>query len=164
MFGRKDIKSLLKSSAFYSSYRELFTDETLATAVYIHQEVAAAESGDHEARFARAEDLLLKYSSANFVVTSRIHCALPCLGIGTPVLYVENQRQPETSWCRLSGLRELLHVVRYEDGELHSDFGDGKFAPELAFHNKDDYRVLADKLSAQCEAYVRSLTTTTRTG
>ncbi|WP_264821067.1 polysaccharide pyruvyl transferase family protein [Acinetobacter schindleri] len=32
--------------------------------------------------------MLEKYSTAKLVITSRIHCALPCLAMGTPVIYI----------------------------------------------------------------------------
>lgn len=35
-----------------------------------------------------AKYLIRKYAKAKLVVTSRIHCALPCLGIETPVIFV----------------------------------------------------------------------------
>ena len=43
-----------------------------------------------ESLFKRTEDLLNKYASSQYVVTSRIHCALPCVGVGTPVLFTLN--------------------------------------------------------------------------
>lgn len=42
----------------------------------------------NEQRFADAECLIEQYSKAKLVITSRIHCALPCLALGTPVYFI----------------------------------------------------------------------------
>lgn len=54
-----------------------------------------------------ARDLLRRYAAAKAVVTSRLHCALPCLAMGTPVLLVETAADR----YRFDGLRDLLHHV-----------------------------------------------------
>lgn len=41
-----------------------------------------------ETRFHRGEKLLKQYATAKLVVTSRLHCALPCLALETPVIFV----------------------------------------------------------------------------
>lgn len=41
-----------------------------------------------EDRFNDAEQLIDMYSKAKMVITSRIHCALPCLALGTPVFFL----------------------------------------------------------------------------
>jgi len=58
-------------------------------------------------RFAKAAALLDHYKRARLVVTGRLHCALPCLAFGTPVVFVESA--PDR--YRFDGLRELLHCV-----------------------------------------------------
>ncbi|MDX2414626.1 MAG: polysaccharide pyruvyl transferase family protein [Bacteroidales bacterium] len=42
----------------------------------------------NEDRFNDAEKLIEQYSRAKLVITSRIHCALPCLALGTPVYFI----------------------------------------------------------------------------
>lgn len=58
-----------------------------------------------EARLRRAADLIAIYAKASCVVTTRLHGALPCLAMGTPVLLIDS------SWdqSRFSGLNELVH-------------------------------------------------------
>lgn len=48
---------------------------------------------DIEQRFKKAESLLDTYARASCVVTTRLHCALPCLAMNTPVLLI-NPRRP----------------------------------------------------------------------
>jgi hypothetical protein len=58
-------------------------------------------------RFEMAAGLLEKYASASCVITSRLHCALPCLAMGTPVLLID--LFPD-QW-RFEGLNSLLRHV-----------------------------------------------------
>lgn len=62
-------------------------------------------------RFERAEALVDLYATASCVVTSRLHTALPCLAMGTPILLVEGTWEP----YRFDGLRELVHHCSVED-------------------------------------------------
>ena len=41
-----------------------------------------------DTRMKKVEDILKKYQKASLVITSRLHVMLPCLAIGTPVIYV----------------------------------------------------------------------------
>lgn len=46
------------------------------------------------------------------VVTSRIHCALPCLALGTPVLFVpDGISQSKIEVSRLQGIVEYLNIL-----------------------------------------------------
>jgi hypothetical protein len=64
----------------------------------------------HALRTARAQALLDRYARAKLVITSRLHCALPCLALGTPVLLL---RSDVFTNFRFSGLRDF---VRCHDG------------------------------------------------
>lgn len=67
--------------------------------------------------FLIADEILKRYSKAKLVITSRIHCALPCLAMGTPVVYIHNMNTPEIDGCRLDGLLELFKNIIYVNGE-----------------------------------------------
>lgn len=41
---------------------------------------------DHEGRMTRARKLLAQYAAADMVFTRRLHCAMACLAVGTPVM------------------------------------------------------------------------------
>jgi hypothetical protein len=60
-------------------------------------------TSDSEARFTKAQALLNHYQSAACVITSRLHCALPCLAFGTPVFVVDTLKDQ----TRYSGLNSL---------------------------------------------------------
>ena len=75
------------------------------TEIMTHTLTPDEGDGDFETRSARAEQRLLQYATARLVVTSRLHCAMPCLAFGTPVVYVFEHPDDD----RLSGLRDLAH-------------------------------------------------------
>lgn len=66
-----------------------------------------------EARKKRTEDLLRNYQGAKFVVTSRLHCALPCLAIGVPVFLV--YRDDEINGKRISDYLLFLRHGWYQE-------------------------------------------------
>lgn len=45
-------------------------------------------------RFTQAQALLSKYEKAHYVVTSRLHCLLPCRGFSTPVIFTDGNNDP----------------------------------------------------------------------
>jgi len=67
--------------------------------------------GDSAKRFARAQQLISTYAQASCVITSRLHCALPCLAIGTPVLFIARAHDQ----YRFSGLLEMTHNCNEND-------------------------------------------------
>ena len=61
----------------------------------------------HLERFKIAHSLLKKYSNAKLVITTRIHAALPCLALRTPVIFVNK----EYDKLRYNGLYNLLNTI-----------------------------------------------------
>jgi hypothetical protein len=59
---------------------------------------------DKDERFALACDLLDAYSAASLVVTSRLHCALPCVALGTPIILISSAGET----TRFSGLDKFM--------------------------------------------------------
>jgi hypothetical protein len=98
--------------------------------VAVSHEDAVTKSFDD--RMAKAGQLLSLYAHAKCVVTTKLHCALPCLALGTPVLLVTSAHDS----YRFSGLRDFLRTCTPEqlrDGTADFDFDD----PPA---NRDDYR------------------------
>lgn len=54
-------------------------------------------SRDYSARMAYAEDVVRTYAGAAFVVTRRLHCAMVCLAVGTPVVLLYNSGYEDVS-------------------------------------------------------------------
>jgi hypothetical protein len=96
-------------------------------------------------RMNTAADLLERYARAHLVITSRLHCALPCLAFGTPVLFIP----PRHDLKRFAGISELLTIPKTADGQLAESVPWENPTP-----NPTIYRTLADKLEAQCRAFL----------
>lgn len=114
----------LVAAAFYKTYSKYFDENLLMNAEYIDHEspeIGIKYPTDKD-KFSRADELLKLYSEAACVVTSRIHCALPCVSFQTPVIYVQRGKQSETSACRLNGLTELFNVMIQENDKLIPQF------------------------------------------
>lgn len=73
------------ASEFYRAYSPAFTDEVLLSADYVTHKVPHPKDVTDSDFYALADSLLHRYERAPFVVTSRLHCTLPCLAMGTPV-------------------------------------------------------------------------------
>ena len=66
-------------------------------------------------RYLYAYELIERYARAKLVITTRIHCALPCVALGTPVIFLNlknlyNANAKHES-PRVSGLTSLFHTV-----------------------------------------------------
>ena len=114
------------------------------------QPIIQLSHGDSEligaARFAKAADLLRCYANAKAVVTTRLHCALPCLALGTPVLFIE----AASDRYRFDGLRDLLRCASPDE------ISSGRVGFDLSNPpaNKAGWQILRDALEAQCATFV----------
>ncbi len=103
----------------------------------------------HDERFAKAKQLLEIYANARCVFTSRIHCALPCLALGTPVILITKTNDS----LRYQGISRFLNHIWIEN--------DGKVVQEVATNNgevinTDLYLEKALELRKTCFDFVRS--------
>ncbi len=157
--GRDDLRANEKSKVmkFYIKYKALFSKETLLNSFYIQQEssIYNTQFPSNEERLAEAKRLVVLYSKAALVVTSRIHCALPCLGLETPVLFVNNIEQAEWSSCRLRGLLELFNVLEWSNNGLKAKFQiKGKLSANNHPLNKDTWKPIAKSLIEKCQSFM----------
>lgn len=125
MYGeKKSFKNRLKASGFLWINNKLFSKELIENASYIchyWMEKGSLHPSDLE-KIAYAESLIKQYAKASLVITSRIHCALPCLGLDTPVLYLHDLDRGKDSYCRLEGLIELFTVINCGNNNLVPQF------------------------------------------
>lgn len=87
------------------------------------------------------------YQSAAMVITMRLHCALPCLALGTPVLLVTN----DDGLDRLGSFLKLVHHC--DESEVARVFQD-EWA-ETPPPNSDEYLRLRDGLEEKCQSFIR---------
>ena len=133
----------------------LVDQDLLENAIHINQEPPANTFSD-EQKFSMAEGLLQKYARAKLVITSRIHCALPCLALGTPVIFV-NGFTTFVDSCRFDGILDLFNRVDVDSntGEFVANFPlRGKIDPDTRVVNKELHHGLADALKATCRGFI----------
>lgn len=146
------IKNILNGSVFKlgkkdKHVKKFISKEVLDSAIFINQEPPSNTYTDEE-KFAMAEDLLNKYAKAKLVITSRIHCALPCLAMGTPVIFV-NGFDSFVDSCRFDGILELFNRIDIDSktGTYTSNFGlEGKITKDTIVKNLEKHHELANEL------------------
>ena len=72
---------------------------------------------DNLKQFSKGYHLLEQYATAKLVITQRIHCALPCVAMGIPVIFIQSPGLPggegskTQSSPRTRGLTPMFHTV-----------------------------------------------------
>lgn len=128
--------------------RKVFSDDLIDSAIRIQHRQSARDYPTEESRFDLADRYLKLYQNAKLVVTSRLHCALPCLAMGTPVVFVDGWvRNKERT--RFEGIRKMLNTVGFGGGEVHTNFD-----PEH-IHNRDHHRQYVAALEQRCREFVQ---------
>lgn len=153
-------KNLFFTSRFVKLYKEYFTMDILVNAEYINQQsVEWTKKDNSEYDYLKdAEELIVKYSKAKWVVTSRIHCALPCLGMETPVIFTKDLFQSEASNCRMDGLEELFTIIECGKGFIKPQFEiKGKITKDSTIVNKENWKGLAKALSERAQKFIESV-------
>ena len=94
---------------------ELLPLEVQEKAIQVSHDISL--KADNLARFTEAYRLVEMYASAKLVITQRIHCALPCVAMGTPVIFINSPKMPGgggssgKSSSRTVGLTPLFHTL-----------------------------------------------------
>lgn len=159
----QSIRKFICVSAFYRSYNKRFSDEILFNGKYLSQSVKIGQGTNYnteEEKMRLAEQFIIDYSDASLVVTSRIHCALPCLGLETPVLFVHSEgvghvRDPG----RFGGIVELFNVLKYNNFNLSSDDENipininSKTLIDIV--NKDSHVEIMEKMINKCKQFFK---------
>lgn len=137
---------------------QLFDEDILQYAKSISHYHPARHS--EKERFSVAEDFLEKYATAKLVVTSRIHCAIPCLAFGTPVIFLHFGFKHEYDTCRLKGVTDLFNTIFIdEDENISSNFGlQGKIGSNFNLENPPLFRKFVPVLRDACSSFVQDIT------
>lgn len=155
-YGKLSVQGLVKSTLFLQSYSNLFDEETLVNSEFVSQAAKKGWPETDEELLTLAERLVKQYAEAGLVVTSRIHCALPCLGLETPVLFTNNKEPSEFSACRFGGLKELFNVIEWDNNSLRPLFPlKGKLSLNNHPENKKDWIPLAQKLIGRVKNFFK---------
>lgn len=120
-----------------------------------------ADSSEDE-RFAHAEKILKELASTKVVVTSRIHIALPCLALNTPVLFVfGGQLTDLQEFRRLDGVINLMNVLVDDDFDTSAThlkgikfFKKGDIDWNNPPRNPEEYLSIRKALIEKCEEFI----------
>lgn len=89
---------------------------------YEHFEIIEHDIGNRNLsimhRLAMAEELLNKYRTAELVVTTRLHCILPCRAFKTKSIFIHKQYAKDP---RFSGLRNIINGSVEENDNVEGD-------------------------------------------
>ena len=141
-------------ASFYNTYCRLFSDEMLFNAEYVSHTISNVGVTDDE-KMQLARDLIKRYAEAKLVVTSRIHAALPCLAVETPVIFIPSEGLDATreNAGRFDGLEDLFNVIRWRNGELFvesesikNNLINGKIFTTIKLDNPKTYEKYRDQL------------------
>ena len=110
----------LSMASFYAIYSKVFTDDLLFNAEYITHIIQNNFSLSDDEKMEQARKLVWLYAGAKLVITSRIHAALPCLGVETPIIFIPSSGLNSTreNAGRFGGIEELFNVIRWKKGRL----------------------------------------------
>ena len=136
--------------------KELFDEELIQQSKSISHYHPARHS--EKERFSVAEDFLKKYATAKLVVTSRIHCAIPCLAFGTPVIFIHFGFKNEYDTCRLKGVTDLFNTIFIDEQEnITSNFGfEKKITSNYSLKNPERFKEHVAVLRDACNAFVQT--------
>ena len=112
---------------------------------------ASCYPGSWAYRYALVEGLLRFYQGASLVVTGRLHSALPCLALGTPVLLVKDE--VDLNNYRFSTFTPYLNYTTPEDllSRTYSYDFDNPIPNPEGFKEK-----FADKIRSLCTKFIES--------
>ncbi|MDQ0322297.1 hypothetical protein QO002_004503 [Pararhizobium capsulatum DSM 1112] len=100
-------------------------------------------------RFDLARTVLYLLSRAHCVVTTRLHAALPCLALETPVLRIDLAKDNNNIKSRFSGYEGCLHVANESMGnEIFSNYN-----LEYPPANPDKYLPIREELIRRTHAF-----------
>lgn len=121
-------------------------------AEYIEHELP--EGLDEKDMYARQkyvqENLLNKYAQARMVITSRLHCALPCVAYNTPVIVLFSGLHTDN---RYGGLKDFVHGYSSIEDKVNFDFENPK--PKLTI---DELNELQTKIRNDIFSRVDNIT------
>lgn len=133
--------------------QKYFDEDVLNRAVYIDQMVPYINA---DVGFEMADKYLKRLSSARFVVTSRIHTALPCLAMGTPVIFINGGFKTKVDNCRFDGLFDFFNRIDVDNSgnsKCNFSFSGEKINIRTVLKNKDLHVPFANDLIKKCQDF-----------
>ena len=158
------------ATLFFEQYRQYFSEELLLEAEYLtHLVDVKHDYPTDQACLDYARVLIGKYSKAKMVITSRIHAALPSLGLDTPVFFTESRKLDSGDiQGRLGGLLDFfLYRLKVTDRgflpaspEMADLVSHGPITLTTPLQNSKAFIPYRDDLISKAEEFVRSCSST----
>ena len=114
-------KAFLAMGAFIRVYSTLFDLSVLKNADYYTHSVREKIFSSEKDKFDYSHKMLETYAGARFCVTSRIHCALPCVAMGTPVVFIDSSIK-NFGKGRFGGVTDLFNLAVTDGKRLEPKF------------------------------------------
>jgi hypothetical protein len=155
------LDKMLETTVFYRRYSKCFTDEILFGATYLSQIVDNYKSV--EDKFAMADERLRMYAKAKLVITRRIHAALPCLALKTPVVLtvnddiISNQPKQKADGGRFGGIIDLFNYVKFSQSGISRVGVENMVGFENIPDNPNKYLEFQRMLDDKVQAFVDSV-------
>ncbi len=131
----------------------LFGRDIVQAAEHITHEYPAREFPTEDSRFELADRILKRYEKARLVVTSRIHCALPCVAMGTPVVFVNGGFQQAQSG-RFTGNSRLFNTVEIlPNGCIETDCDLDHIRKSMSAPVRTEHLEYVEGLAARCRQF-----------
>ena len=123
--------------------KKLIPKEIRDQAEYIEHEIP--DSINKDDMYARQkyvqQNILNKYAQARLVITSRLHCALPCVAFNTPAIVLFSGLHTDN---RYGGLKEYVHGYSSIEDKVDFDFENPKPKLSLEELNKLQAKIRSD--------------------
>lgn len=154
----KGVHSYFYNAYFLKAYSKVFDYNMLIEAEYINQynDDIQKQYPAQSDKMGYAEELVRKYAQASCVITSRIHCALPCTGLETPVIFVDKENENEYSTDRFGGLIELFNTLTWNGLGLTGELATKKINRANFPKVKPDWKPIAQKLIKTCIEFINT--------
>lgn len=140
----------------------LIPKKILKSAKYLTHRIHNKNYTDSEL-FEKAESLIKKYANAKLVITSRIHCALPCLALGTPVIFIAGGGLfEESEMSRLKGTIEHLNIISTDKIDLDENITKNLNILDINkldwnnIENPTSYLAYSEKLKTACREFIKN--------
>lgn len=160
----KRIDRIFSCASFYDAYSKSFSDDILMNAKFVNHRISIVGMTEDEI-FEYTRNLIKDYAKAKLVVTSRLHCALPCLGVETPVIFVSSdslEKGELRGAGRLTGNLGLLNHakltgkgVRLISDELVKVSSNGKITKDNIPSNPEGYKTYRDRLMEEVKKFIK---------
>ncbi|WP_438436190.1 polysaccharide pyruvyl transferase family protein [Klebsiella pneumoniae] len=152
--GKRILNGRIKELALRRNLlKKYFDDDVLDNATYFNQMVPYINADEG---FRMADEYLKRLSSASFVVTSRIHTALPCLAMGTPVIFVNGGFKTKVDKCRFDGLFDFFNRIDIDNegnSSINFSFEGNKIGMNSVLKNKELHVPFSTDLIKKCQEF-----------